>query len=318
MFMYPMSFDEFLMANGEDALLKLRNTCDSNHPLPESLYEKIVGLLRTYMLVGGMPEVVAKWVETHDYLRCQEIQDDIVLGYEDDFPKYSAKVNPQLLRMTLRSAAVQCSKKFTYSEVGGGYRTEEVKKALELLILAGICVPVIKTAANGLPLGGESDNSFRKILLLDCGLLMRLLNMSLGSVSALTTLILTGDKLEVVNKGPMGEMIAGLEMMKYLSPNLRHDLYYWQRAAKNSSAEVDYITACNLKVVPMEVKSGVQGGMKSLWIFMREKKLKRGIRSSLENFGRLEYTDSNDAGAKREVIICPLYAISMLDSLLTE
>lgn len=317
MFMYPMTFDEFLQANGEDALLKLRNNSDAEHPLPIPLYDKMIGLLRTYMLVGGMPEVVAKWVETHDYLQCQEIQDDIVVGYEDDFPKYSSRVNSQLLRQTLRSVATQCSRKFVYSEVGA-YRSEEVKKALDLLILAGICVPVTKTSGNGLPFGGESDNSYRKILILDCGLLMRLLNMSLGNVSELTALILTGDEIDLVNKGPMGEMIAGLEMIRYKSPNIRHELYYWQRTAKNSLAEVDYLSEHNIKVLPIEVKAGVKGGMKSLWIFMREKNLNLGVRCSLENFGKFTYTDNLADDALRQVVICPLFAMSMLQKLLSD
>lgn len=318
MFMYPMSFDEFLMALGEDALIRLRNNSDADHPLPEPLYTKLVGLLRTYMLIGGMPEVVAKWVVTNDYVQCQELQDDILVGYEDDFPKYSSRINPQLLQQTLMSVANQCSKKFSYAEVGSGYRTEEIKKALDLLIKAGLCVPVTKTAANGLPLGSEANNAYRKILLLDTGLLMRLLNMSLGNVSGLIAQILTGNGVDLVNKGPMGELIAGLEMIKYKSPNLRHSLYYWQRDAKNSMAEVDFLSEYNLDVLPIEIKAGVKGGMKSLWIFMREKQLKLGVRCSLENFGRINYSDNLDNGAVREVVICPLFAMSMLGRLLSE
>lgn len=315
MFMYPMSFDEFLIAIGEEKLMALRNDCSYKNPLPSPLHAKLVGLLRSYMLVGGMPEVVAKWVEAKDYLQCQELQDDIILGYEDDFPKYKSRVNPALLRTTLRSVAMQCSKKFSYSEVGGGYRGEEIKKALNLLILAGLCIPVVKTSANGIPLGSEADDSFRKILLLDCGLMMRLVNMSAGNVTELTNTILTGDEIELVNKGPMGELIAGLEMIKYKTPNLRHELYYWQRAAKNSMAEVDYVSEHNMHILPIEVKAGIRGGMKSLWIFMREKKLSLALRCSLENFGEFNYVDGLDEDSEREVKICPLYAMSQISSI---
>ena len=86
------------------------------------------------MIIGGMPESVAKWIETHDFLQCQEVQDDILSGYEDDFPKYRKKVEPALLRLTMRSAAVQATKKFVYAEVGSGYKANEVKNALELLV----------------------------------------------------------------------------------------------------------------------------------------------------------------------------------------
>lgn len=118
MFMYPMTFDEFLLANKEDLLLEARNGASTLSPLPDALHEKLVNLLRTYMLVGGMPECVAKWVETHDYLLCQEVQDDILVSYEDDFPKYKKKADVNLLRNILRSAAIQATKKFVYSKVG--------------------------------------------------------------------------------------------------------------------------------------------------------------------------------------------------------
>lgn len=311
MYMHAMTFDEFLEANGETILLDNKRKASSDQPLPETLHNKLVGLMRSYFLVGGMPEAVGKWVETHDYLQCQEVQDDIISGYEDDFPKYKKKIDPVLLRLTMRSAAVQVTKKFSYSEVGGGYRTEDVKKALEMLLLSGICTQVVRTDANGIPLGSESDLSYRKILILDSGLLLRLLNMSSVDVSKITSEILTEDTADLVNKGPMAEMVAGLEMLRYKTPNLRHELYYWVRLAKNSQAEVDYIEAKG-EVLPIEVKAGMRGGMKSLWIFMREKGLTSAIRCSLENFGRFEYIDREASDAVRNVEIYPLYALSNL------
>ena len=159
MFMYPMTFDEFLVANGEQLLMDVRNQATFANPLPEPLYIKLIDLFRTYMLTGGMPEAVGKWVETHDFLACQQILDDIIITYEDDFAKYKKRVDPLLLRQTLRSAAVQTSQKFVYARVGAGFQTNEVKKALEMLVLAGILIPVVHTSANGLPFGSESDSS---------------------------------------------------------------------------------------------------------------------------------------------------------------
>lgn len=311
MYMYPMTFDEFLEANGETLLLDYKRKASPDNPLPETIHSKLIALIRIYFLVGGMPEAVGKWVDTHDYLQCQEVQDDIISGYEDDFPKYRKKIDPVLLRLTLRSAAVQVTKKFSYTEVGGGYRTEDVKKALEMLLLAGICTQVVRTDANGLPLGSESDLSYRKILILDPGLLLRLLNMSSIDVSKITGEILTEDTTDLINKGPLAEMMAGLELVRYKTPNLRHELYYWVRLAKNSQAEIDYVEAKG-GILPIEVKAGMRGGMKSLWIFMREKGLTSAVRCSLENFGRFEYVDKMASDAIRKVEICPLYAISSI------
>ena len=315
MFMYPMTFDEFLEANGQQLLIEARNQASVDNPLPEPLHDKLLELLRTYMLVGGMPEAVRTWVEYHDFVRCQEVQDDIVVTYEDDFTKYKKNVDPILLRQTLRSAAVQATKKFVYSKVGSDYKTAEVKKSIELLALAGILHPVIHTDANGLPLGSEEDKSYQKILLIDTGLMLRLLNMSLGDISELTTQILTASTADLVNKGPMAELIVGLEMLHHMSPNIRHDLYYWVRHAKNSQAEVDYISNYLQVVVPIEVKANTQGGMKSLWSFMRDKKLHFAIRCSMENFGKFDYVDNEDNAEVRHVWICPVYAISQMEEM---
>ena len=314
MFMYPMTFDEFLKASGEQLLIDARNQASAREPIPEPLHDRLIGLLRNYMLVGGMPEVVERWVQTHDFIQCQEVQDDIIISYEDDFAKYRKRIDSSLLRLTMRSAAVQVTRKFVYSQVGGGYRTDEIKKALEMLIRAGILIPVTHTNANGLPLGSEADHSYRKILLLDTGLMLRLLNMTMGDISQITTHILTAGAADLVNKGPMAEQMVGLEMLRYQSPNIRHDLFYWVRQARNSQAEIDYVASHLQNVLPVEVKAGTQGGMKSLWLFMREKRISEAVRCSLENFGTLDYIDNEANAAVRHVHICPLYAISMMYS----
>ena len=217
------------------------------------------------------------------------------------------------LRMTMRSAARQATKKFMFSQVPGDYKTAEVKKALELLIKANILIPVTHTNSNGLPLGDGRDDSIRKILVLDTGLMLRLLNMAIGNITEITTHILTATASDLVNKGPMAEMLAGLELLHYRTPNLQHELFYWLRQARNATAEVDYILASGTHILPFEVKASVQGGMKSLWDYMRERSLSQAIRCSLENFGQFDYTDDKAAGAIRHVQIFPLYAIRAVD-----
>ena len=140
--------------------------------------------------------------------------------------------------------------------------------------------------------------------------------MSLGDAREMVEQILTANDMELVNKGPMTEILAGLEMIRYKTPNMRHELFFWLRPAKNSQAEIDYLTSHRQKVLPVEVKAGMRGGMKSLWIFMREKKLSQAVRCSLENFGEFEYVDKEADDAARHVTVCPLYAISRLQSIL--
>ena len=185
-----------------------------------------------------------------------------------------------------------------------------------MLILAGIVIPVTHSDANGLPLGAEANRSYRKLLIRDTGLMLRLLNMSLGDVSEITSQILTATAADLVNKGSIAELLAGLELLRVMPPNMRNELYYWQRQAKNSLAEIDYIMPYRQSVLPIEIKAGVRGGMKSLWLFMREKQLSKAVRCSLENIGTFNYTDTADNDSIRNVTICPLYAISQLPRIL--
>ena len=136
--------------------------------------------------------------------------------------------------------------------------------------------------------------------------------MTLGSVTEITTQILTASVADIVNKGSMAEMIAGLEIIRNQTPNLKFDLFYWLRQAKSSVAEIDYVIAKDSAVMPIEVKADRQGGMRSLWSFMRDKKLTETIRCSLENFGEFDYTDREANDEIRHVTICPLYAMSQL------
>ena len=190
-----------------------------------------------------------------------------------------------------------------------------MKKAIDLLIKANIIIPVTHTNSNGLPLGDGKNDGIRKMLVLDTGLMLRLLNMTMGDITELTTHILTATAADLVNKGPMAEMLAGLELLHYRTPNLRHELLYWQRQAKNATAEVDYVLPHETNILPFEVKAGVQGGMKSLWDYMRERKLSQAIRCSLENFGEFDDTDNQADGAIRHVRIFPLYAIHVFHKL---
>lgn len=312
LFIYPFSFDEFLVAEGKASWVKAKQEASAERPLLSTLYNNLVQHFRTFLMVGGMPASVAAWVTTHDYRQCQTELDDIQLTYYDDFPKYAKKVDPTLLRNTLQSVVMQIGNKYTYSMVEGGYRAEEVKKALKLLCDAGIIKRVSLTAANGLPLGAEVNDKFRKYIYLDSGLLLRILDMDLGGARELTDVILAGTVEELVNKGGLAEMVLGWEIVKYNNPRSQHELYYWENTAEGARSEVDYIIARNLKVLPVECKAGVNGKMKSLYEFMRQKNLTDAVRCSLENLSEIKYRDSKDNGALRQVKIIPLYATSNL------
>ena len=312
LFVYPFSFDEFLVAEGKADWVKAKQEANTEKPLLTPLYNDLVQHFRTFLMVGGMPASVAAWVTTQDYSLCQAELDDIQLTYYDDFPKYAKKVDPTLLRNTLQSVVMQIGDKFTYSEVDGGYRADDVKKALKLLCDAGIIKRVSYTSGNGLPLGAEVNDKFRKYIYLDSGLLLRILDLDFGGARQLTEMIIAGTSEDLVNKGGLAEMVLGWELVKYNNPRMQHDLFYWENTAEGTRSEVDYIIARDLKVLPIECKAGTSGKMKSMYEFMHQKHLAEAIRSSLENFSELEHIDKKDQDAVRHVQIVPLFAISNL------
>lgn len=305
LYMYPFSFDEFLMAQGLDLTIDFKKKATHNAPLPLAAHAELIDQLRSFYLVGGMPAAVMEWVETRSYIEVSHVHHDIIDTYHDDFSKYKKRVSPVMLRQILRSVALQIGNKFVYAQAIPDTKSTAIKDALHLLSLAGLIHPVVHTAANGLPLGAEENPNYTKYLFFDLGIMQTMLDIPAAE-------ILTSNEVDFVNKGAASEMFAGLEMIKYSDCFTKAESHYWERTGKKSQAEIDYICAHNGRVLPVEVKASIQGGMQSLWIFLREHKLHNAIRTSLENFGQFYYYDKEDEGAERHVEIIPLYAISNL------
>ena len=305
LFIYPMSFDEFLVAIGKKGLLKAKQESDSEHPLATPFYDKLVDAFRSFMLVGGMPEAVATYAQTSSYRHSSDVVEDILEGYQDDFAKYNAKANPTLLRKTLISVAHQAGAKFVYNRVEGDYRSAEIKKALEMLCDAGLVIPVYHTDANGVPLGAEINERIVKYLIHDNGVMLAILGID-DDVDDYIKELMVDNSIDLVDKGHVAEMMAGLEFIKYSSAQKRHQLYYWQNMNKGTCAEVDYVIAKGGEIVPVEVKSGVKGSMSSMYSLMRnpQKHIDHGIRCSLENFGCFSSPEN------KCIDIIPIYAIS--------
>jgi predicted AAA+ superfamily ATPase len=289
LYMYPFSFDEFLNALDEKMLAQAIAKAIPENPLPETVHAKALNLYKRFLIVGGMPKAVSYYAETGDLLKCQQILDDLIDSYQDDFVKYRKRISAFMLLEVFRAVVRQNGGKFVYAKAMPELNTLQVKQCLELLTMSGLIFPVTHTAANGLPLGAEANSKFRKYFLLDTGIFHRLLQLDLSD------LILNND-FESINKGAIAELFTGLELLK--STTSRTELFYWHRESKNSQAEVDFLWQKQGKILPIEVKSGKKGSMQSLFIFLEEKKLKFGIRVSQENFGKYEKID-----------VYPLYAV---------
>lgn len=296
MYMYPFSFDEFLEAQGLSMQVEYkRDEADCEHPLPMPLHEEMISQLRSFYLVGGMPEAVRIWVDTNDYKECATVHNDILDTYLDDFKKYKTRVSPLLLSQTLKSVALQAGEKFIYTQVSDNVNGTTVKEALALLTLAGLIAPVTHTAANGIPLGAEINPKFRKFLFLDIGLMQSLLGIQPAD-------ILIANETDFINKGGLSEMFAGLELIKYADYLKKTELYYWQRMERNAQAEVDYVISRKGNIYPIEVKANYSGSMQSMYKFLELKGCEYGIRTSLEPFSSYE-----------KVKVIPLYALSNIE-----
>jgi len=293
-FMYPLCFNEFLPAVGQTALAEAISHASPAAPLVEPVHEKAVQWLRVFMLIGGMPEVVASYSRRQDLVKCQQVLDGLIVSYMDDFKKYSRRANPLLLQKVLYSVAEQHTGKFVYSRVESTERTALIKEALQMLCMAGLVIPVTASAGNGVPLGAETKENFKKMLLLDTGIMQRMLHLDVSSM-------LIEKEADVVNKGILAEVFAGLEQVKAQSPYAPAALYYWQREERNALAEVDYLAEIHGRVVPVEVKAGTRGTMRSMQMFLQLKHGDYGVRLSLENFSSYD-----------NVRAYPLYAVANL------
>ncbi|MBN1199341.1 MAG: AAA family ATPase [Bacteroidales bacterium] len=291
-FLYPFSFDEFLYAIGAEALSKSKAVASPEKPLPEPIHKKLIFHLKQFILLGGMPEVVSRFVGGSDLLACQQVLDDLILSLKSDFAKYKKRVPPLRIMEVFESVVLQTGNKFTFSKVTSESNHKQIKEALELLIMAGLAIPVTHTAATGLPLGATINPGRRKMLVFDTGICQRLQGMKLAD-------FLFFDGFRAVNQGSIAELFTGLELVKYASAYQQKSLYYWQREKLNSHAEVDYIVQNQDDIIPIEVKSGTQGAMQSLFLFLKEKNKPFGIRCSLENYSQFD-----------KIRVYPLYSIS--------
>ena len=294
MFMYPLSFNEYLAGSGQGKLLDMVRQADAGNPLQPPVHEKLTGLVKRFMLLGGMPEVLAKYIEGEDFRACQQVLDDIIISYQADFAKYKDRVPSSRIREVFEAIPGQAGRKLVYRKISPDLNTEQIKEAINLLIMAGIVIPVTHSAANGIPLGAEVNPKKRKMILVDTGIFQRLLKLDMGEW-------LFSDDFHLINKGNIAEQFLGLEILKHASCYDQAALYYWHREARNSNAEVDYVVQLGQAIVPLEVKSGTKGSMNSMFLFQREKGIRYGCRFSMENFS--EYV---------HIRVYPLYAYGNL------
>jgi predicted AAA+ superfamily ATPase len=293
LYVYPMSFLEFLVATGHAYWVKVILENDQEG-MSEGLHNKLIELVGAYIAIGGMPEAVKAWAETSLAQRVKEVHTSLLFAYKQDFERYAKQNQIAYLDLVYSKAIFQLSKKFKFAQLGE-YRKRELAPALELLEKAGLYYPVMKSAAQGIPIGGQADFDDFKLIFLDVGLTQALLNFDI------TAWILESAP-SFINKGEIIEAFVGQEILAYSDPIKKEYLFYWRRETKGSEAEVDYLYQIKENVIPIEVKSGPGSTLKSMHLFLESHpKSPYGIRFSTQDYSQYENIKSY-----------PLYAIIKL------
>jgi predicted AAA+ superfamily ATPase len=297
LYMYPLSFIEFILAMGKDLLAKEIIHLSNQGEINSVIHEKLLLHLGEYMAVGGMPEAIKCWRSSQDLAQCSKVHHLLVDSYREDFTKYARESQLKYVELLFSQAPLELGKKFKYTNIPGEYRKRELAPCLDLLFKAGVLHRIVRSAGNGVPLGGEASPEKFKLLFLDIALAQAMLGLDLKNW-------ILNFKKEIVNKGAIAEALVGQEILAYSNPSIRQDLYYWDREKRSSQAELDYLIQEKGSVIPLEVKSGHGKHLKSLKLFLEQRpKSPYGLRLSLDVYSKKEGLHSY-----------PLYAVASVVS----
>ncbi len=293
LYMYPVSFVEFLFATGNSVLIEA--ILEQKEPFIESVHEKLMNLVGEYLAIGGMPEAVFKWVQEKNPKECFQVHHNLIASYRQDFEKYAKKHQMPFVETLFNQVPHRIGEQFQYKNIHGDYRKRELAPCLDLLCKANVIHKIYHSAGNGIPLGAEINLEWFKTIMVDVALCQAILGFDLS-----TWFLQPG--IEFVNRGTITEAFIGQELLCYSQTYRKMDLYFWRRAAKSSTAEVDFLYEYHREIIPIEVKSGCGGRLKSMHLFLKEHpKSSYGIRFSAQNYSRFEKIDSR-----------PLYAVVSL------
>lgn len=278
----PMTFEEYLMAAGDDYLLDLLLNFKLGETIPETAHEKLLERQREFLFVGGMPESILAAIESKSFIEASRVQRSILQTYQDDFAKYATTPKERrLVQKILDSLPKLIGKKAKYSEISRDDRSGEVRHAVELLIQARLLLPAYHTNASELPLKADQDRDTYKLYFLDVGLFNHVSGLEWTHVSRLS------DR-ELINEGTLAEQYVA-QHLAYASGGLEPpELHYWLRESRSQNAEVDFLISRGREILPIEVKAGKSGTLKSLLQLMQSKNLKTAIRFDLNPPSRLE------------------------------
>lgn len=292
--LYPLTFGEYLLALGEDRLRTRIREQTLYKPLLDLHHQTLLRHLFKYLLIGGMPEVVKEYINSESLRKVQQVQTNLIRTFQDDFVKYAKKKQIKYLDLLFRAVPLQLGSKFIFAHVGKGLRVRELSPALDLLEKARIVHKVFHYKADGLPLQARLHLKRFKTLLLDIGLSQNILGVNLEEW-------IIGEARSHILGGAIAEAFVGQELVAHTNATTNNPLVYWHRETRGSGAEVDYLLDYQNEIVPVEVKAGPTGKLKSLHLFIQEKRTRYGLKISSQGFG-----------ISGNLISVPLYAVERL------
>lgn len=310
-YLEPLSFVEFLRAQQKDQLVDLIQAYTWDSEIPEVIHDELMRLFKEYIIIGGLPAAVIEWIDGRSLQKVKEAHSDLLGSYRADFSKYNKRISADVLNDVIESIPRSLGKKFIFSQVESDASPLKIKESLQLLNRARIAHKIRFTAANGVPLGAEVNEKYQKVILLDVGLCSALLDLKLAELDDI-------GELEMINKGGIAEQVVG-QLLRTINPcYIEPALYYWIRAERGADAEIDYVVQHGNSVIPVEVKAGSSGKLKSLHLFMNLKKLPIAVRffSGSPQIQDVVIKEAQGNTINYQLRSMPLYMVSELHRLL--
>jgi predicted AAA+ superfamily ATPase len=270
----PLTFDEYMEGSGEHEAIAFLETWKPDEPYPKALHDRLLRRLREFLLVGGMPEALQTFLETSDFRSAVEVHQSILETYRDDFSKYARGAELEKLRRVFDVIPRLVGRKVQYRQYHPDWKAQDIRHCLDLLQRAGLAFPVLHASGQGLPLGAGEDPMVWKIFFLDVGLAGTANGNGLLSLEA----FLDGS---FYNEGAMAEQFAAQHLAAAQPHAQRFKLHYWLREGKTGNAELDFLIPTGEGVVPIEVKAGSSGSLRSLHQFMAKRPGSLAIRLDL-------------------------------------
>lgn len=307
----PLTFAEFLNAVNDHALVDLMNAYAPGEPFPEGIHKRLAARLREFLVVGGMPESMRNYIDTGDYLASDRTRQNILQTFTDDFAKYGRKVNRQHLVAAFQALPRLVGRKLKYVNISREIRAADLDRALHMLEMACLCHRVQHSSARGVPLGAQINPRVFKPVSLDTGLVL--------SAVGLNAANLESEDLMLTNSGAVCEQFVGQHLLYRQQMFRQPELHYWVREEPSSSAEVDYVIGVGPRVVPVEVKAGKTGTLRSLHMFMITHESPVAVRFNLDLPSLIQAQGKLPTGQEYSypLLSLPVYLVEQAERLAT-